>query len=336
MLKKGFQQSVWSNSIGLTGNVHHPADSLNTGHGKAIYGLVSASIIFADVVFLPRRRSNWLHCRRRSAFGRDGHLLLDPLHFHVIISKYDLTFFWMRWSPVAWSTLSFWQLRTSCELTNGKGDKQSGCRGWEGCCPPRSCPSWWRPWEYQVILNIICHQCLFVQACCICLLLLPSISILREYQVTLNNIVLFSIITVALIWLCRTSQKIWRSWSLSFLILDPVLLDPWSLILSFLILQFNSPSLKYSYPVKLRHHKYYQWVCFTLYFQAILFYIPRFLIIIWIGVINWAPAVLRPTGSRWIVLDVNFDKPRSKTLIYGCTKWRGSKTSIHVGRLMTF
>ena len=26
-----------------------------------------------------------------------------------------------------------------------------------------------------------------------------------------------------------------------------------------------------------RYHKYYQWVCFTLFFQAILFYIPRFL-----------------------------------------------------------
>ena len=24
-----------------------------------------------------------------------------------------------------------------------------------------------------------------------------------------------------------------------------------------------------------RYHKYYQWVCFTLFFQAILFYIPR-------------------------------------------------------------
>ena len=25
-----------------------------------------------------------------------------------------------------------------------------------------------------------------------------------------------------------------------------------------------------------KYHKYYQWVCFTLYFQAILFYLPRF------------------------------------------------------------
>ena len=28
---------------------------------------------------------------------------------------------------------------------------------------------------------------------------------------------------------------------------------------------------------QLRYHKYYQWVCFTLMFQAILFYIPRYL-----------------------------------------------------------
>ena len=26
---------------------------------------------------------------------------------------------------------------------------------------------------------------------------------------------------------------------------------------------------------ELRYHKYYQWVCFTLFFQALLFYIPR-------------------------------------------------------------
>ena len=154
--------------------------------------------------------------------------------------------------------------------------------------------------------------CLFKFVAFVCLLQ-PSISILREYQVTLNNTILFSIITVALIWLCRTSQKIWRSRSLSFLILDHVLLDPWSLILSFLILQSNSPSLKYSYTFKLRHHKYYQWVCFTLYFQAILFYIPRCLIITWIGVrFNWAPAVLRPTRSRWIVLYINFDKQNDR------------------------
>lgn len=28
---------------------------------------------------------------------------------------------------------------------------------------------------------------------------------------------------------------------------------------------------------KVKHHKYYQWVCFVLFFQAILFYIPRYL-----------------------------------------------------------
>jgi len=33
----------------------------------------------------------------------------------------------------------------------------------------------------------------------------------------------------------------------------------------------------------LKYHKYYQWVCFTLFFQAILFYIPRFLWKIWEG-----------------------------------------------------
>ena len=26
---------------------------------------------------------------------------------------------------------------------------------------------------------------------------------------------------------------------------------------------------------EIRYHKYYQWVCFTLFFQAILFYVPR-------------------------------------------------------------
>ena len=29
------------------------------------------------------RRPNWLHCWRRCALRRDGHLLLDPLHLHV-------------------------------------------------------------------------------------------------------------------------------------------------------------------------------------------------------------------------------------------------------------
>lgn len=32
---------------------------------------------------------------------------------------------------------------------------------------------------------------------------------------------------------------------------------------------------------EIRYHKYYQWVCFTLFFQAILFYIPRYLWKMW-------------------------------------------------------
>ena len=32
---------------------------------------------------------------------------------------------------------------------------------------------------------------------------------------------------------------------------------------------------------QLRYHKYYQWICFTLFFQAILFYIPRYLWMTW-------------------------------------------------------
>lgn len=34
---------------------------------------------------------------------------------------------------------------------------------------------------------------------------------------------------------------------------------------------------------KIKHHKFYQWVCFVLFFQAVLFYIPRYLWKIWEG-----------------------------------------------------
>jgi len=34
---------------------------------------------------------------------------------------------------------------------------------------------------------------------------------------------------------------------------------------------------------EVKYHKYYQWVCFTLFFQAILFYIPRYLWKVWEG-----------------------------------------------------
>lgn len=31
------------------------------------------------------------------------------------------------------------------------------------------------------------------------------------------------------------------------------------------------------YDEKIQHHRYYQWVCFTLFFQAIMCYIPRYI-----------------------------------------------------------
>ena len=164
------------------------------------------------------RRPNWLHCRRCCAFGCDGHLLLDPLHFYVIHQHFLVH-------------LPFWQLRASCEV-NCQGDKQSGCRGWERCCSPRSCPSWWRPRKYQVIL--ILSVCLFK----------------------------FAAFFVASLRKVCDPQKIWLSFSFFAI-----------LILEFKFFRF------FTLIKSTRHHKYYQWVCFTLYFQAILFYIPRSLLI---------------------------------------------------------
>ena len=143
-----------------SGNLHHPAHSLHSRHGKAIHG--SATVKFSQTWFwfvcvcvdfntwqrkmkFGNRRPNWLHCRRCCAFRRDGHLLLDPLHFYVIHQHFLVH-------------LPLWQLRASCEV-NCQGDKQSGCWGWERCCSPRSCPSWWRPRKYQV--NLILSVCLF-------------------------------------------------------------------------------------------------------------------------------------------------------------------------------
>jgi len=41
------------------------------------------------------------------------------------------------------------------------------------------------------------------------------------------------------------------------------------------------PGVGLSSDEEVKHHKYYQWVCFTLFFQAILFYIPRYLWKVW-------------------------------------------------------
>ena len=44
-------------------------------------------------------------------------------------------------------------------------------------------------------------------------------------------------------------------------------------------------------------HKYYQWVCFTLFFQAILFYIPRLLLMIVDSVSHILPMTLDISGN---------------------------------------
>ena len=271
------------------------------------------------------------------------------------------------WTPTAGSIplsrnyLSIWCNFFLDQVVNctRQGDEQSGCWGWEGCCPPRSCTSWWRPWEYQVILNIICHQLVLLYSTKD--LIVPLL--LHPWPLILSFLILSS----------------------GVLDLISLILYPWSLIPSFFIHQTNSPSLKYFSTVKIRHHKYYQWVCFTLYFQAILFYIPRFLIIIWIFVSTgsmWLFGPLDPStrrtrgksgafcqnkigarikkcdlrtgrihspdrplrcldrewwaGSRWIVLYMNFARVNFKTMINEYTNLPWSKTLIHKVRQMTW
>jgi len=36
-----------------------------------------------------------------------------------------------------------------------------------------------------------------------------------------------------------------------------------------------SPHADLEEGTEVKYHKYYQWVCFTLFFQSVLFYIPR-------------------------------------------------------------
>ena len=60
---------------------------------------------------------------------------------------------------------------------------------------------------------------------------------------------------------------------------------------------------------EVRYHKYYQWVCFTLFFQAILFYIPRYMWKTWEGKTNNLKRKKKVTNSllffSWNNQDVN-------------------------------
>ena len=95
-----------------SGNLHHPVDRLHSGHCKAIHGSVTAKFcsqswywyltavenpICETHSFFGPRRPNWLHCWRCCAFGRDGHLLLDPLHVYVSCQP---NFFRTRWNKL--------------------------------------------------------------------------------------------------------------------------------------------------------------------------------------------------------------------------------------------
>ena len=104
------------------------------------------------------RRPNWLHCWRRCALRRDGHLLLDPLHLHVRFDSSQIReWIFYEFLLVALMT-QFTNQRTKQffykNLLNAlitQGEKQSCGWGWQRSRPPRGCSSGRRSGKYQVV-----------------------------------------------------------------------------------------------------------------------------------------------------------------------------------------
>eukprot|EP00092_Neocalanus_flemingeri_P024553 GFUD01026628.1.p1 GENE.GFUD01026628.1~~GFUD01026628.1.p1 ORF type:complete len:359 (+),score=94.79 GFUD01026628.1:64-1140(+) len=61
----------------------------------------------------------------------------------------------------------------------------------------------------------------------------------------------------------------------------------------------------------IKYHKYYQWVCFTLFFQAILFYIPRYLWKVWEG----GKLNMLVQGLNVPIVDAEVKDDRKKVLV---------------------
>jgi len=70
----------------------------------------------------------------------------------------------------------------------------------------------------------------------------------------------------------------------------------------------------------LKYHKYYQWVCFTLFFQAILFYIPRYLWKIWEG----GKLTMLVSGLNVPIVDTETKNERKEVLVNYFTENRNN------------
>jgi len=71
---------------------------------------------------------------------------------------------------------------------------------------------------------------------------------------------------------------------------------------------------------KIRYHTYYQWVCFTLFFQAILFYIPRYMWKIWEG----GKLKMLVSGLNVPIVEEDVKRERKEVLVNYFTECRHS------------
>ena len=106
------------------------------------------------------RRPDRLHCWRRCALRRDGHLLLDPLDLHVrsdssqfrewIFYEYLLVALVTQFTNKRMKQVFFFNKNLLNALMT-QGEKQSCGWGWQRGRPPRGCSSGRRSGKYQVV-----------------------------------------------------------------------------------------------------------------------------------------------------------------------------------------